>query len=136
MFVYRYLHVLDIVTIRKYRKSIPLTVTAKINIQEYSLSNLMEKRTQRSFFFFVVSPMAYGGSQARGVIRDVATGPHHSSEQHWIPNPLSEARDCTHNLMVPSQIRFCCAMTGTPKEHKVYFFSFWGHTCGIWTFLG
>ena len=29
-------------------------------------------------------------------------------------NPLSEARDRIHNLMVPSRIRFCCAMTGTP----------------------
>ena len=29
---------------------------------------------------------------------------HHSSQQHWILNLLSEARDRTHNLMVPSQI--------------------------------
>ena len=28
----------------------------------------------------------------------------HSSRQHWILNPLSEARDRTCNLMVPSQI--------------------------------
>ena len=39
---------------------------------------------------------------------------HHSSWQGWILNPLSEARDQTHNLMVPSWICFCCAMTGTP----------------------
>ena len=38
----------------------------------------------------------------------------HSSWQHWILNPLSEARNQTHNLMVPRRIRFCCAMTGTP----------------------
>ena len=30
---------------------------------------------------------------------------HHSSQQHQILNHLSEARDQTHNLMVPSQIR-------------------------------
>ena len=30
---------------------------------------------------------------------------HHSSQQCWIPYPLSEARDLTCNLMVPSQIR-------------------------------
>ena len=30
---------------------------------------------------------------------------HHSSRQHRILNRLSEARDGTHNLMVPSQIR-------------------------------
>ena len=39
---------------------------------------------------------------------------HHSSWQCRIPNPLSEARDRTCNLMVPSQMCFCCAMTGTP----------------------
>ena len=39
---------------------------------------------------------------------------HHSSRQHWILNPLSEAQDRTRNLMVPSWIFFCCATTGTP----------------------
>ena len=32
---------------------------------------------------------------------------HHSSRQSWILNPLGEARDQTHNLVVPSQICFC-----------------------------
>ena len=41
---------------------------------------------------------------------------HHSSQQLWIRNPLSEARDRPHNLMVPSQIPFLYAMTGTPKN--------------------
>ena len=31
---------------------------------------------------------------------------HHSSQQCLVLNPLSEARAGTHNLMVPSQIRF------------------------------
>ena len=39
---------------------------------------------------------------------------HHSSQQHQILNPLSESKDRTHNLMVPSQIRFPCTTTGTP----------------------
>ena len=39
---------------------------------------------------------------------------YHSSQQRQIVNPLSEARDQIHNLMVPSQICFCCAMMGTP----------------------
>ena len=39
---------------------------------------------------------------------------HHSSQQHPILNGLSQARDHTSNLMVPSQIHFHCAMTGTP----------------------
>ena len=40
---------------------------------------------------------------------------HHSSQQCWIPNPLTEARDRTRILMVASQIRFHCATTGTLK---------------------
>ena len=43
-------------------------------------------------------------------IRDL----HHSSRHCQILNPLSGARDWTCNLTVPSQIRFHCAMTGTP----------------------
>ena len=39
---------------------------------------------------------------------------HHSSQQCQTLNPLSEARDRTRNLTVPSQIHFCCARTGTP----------------------
>ena len=57
--------------------------------------------------------VAYGNSQARGQIRAVAAGLHHSSQQHQIFIPLSEARDQTHSLMVPSQICFHCAETGT-----------------------
>ena len=34
---------------------------------------------------------------------------HCSLWQRWIVDPLSEAKDQTHNLMVPSWIRFCCA---------------------------
>ena len=39
----------------------------------------------------------------------------HSSWQCWILNPLSEARDGTCNVMVPSRIRFHCTKTGTPS---------------------
>ena len=39
---------------------------------------------------------------------------YHSSWQRWILKPVSEARDRTCNLMVSSQIRFCCATVGTP----------------------
>ena len=46
---------------------------------------------------------------------------YHSSWQLWILNPLIKAMDQTCNLMVPSWICFCCAMTGTPamKYFKV-----------------
>ena len=40
---------------------------------------------------------------------------HHSSQQHWILNSLSEARHGTLVLMDNSQIRFCCATAGAPS---------------------
>ena len=54
--------------------------------------------------FSRATPAAYGGSQARGLIRAVAYARaiatprricdlHHSSRQCWILNPLSKARD-------------------------------------------
>ena len=39
---------------------------------------------------------------------------HHSSWQHWIFNPLSEARDQTRTLMDTSWVPHCRATTGTP----------------------
>ena len=41
---------------------------------------------------------------------------HHSSQQHRILNPLSKARDRTHNPVVPSRIPFRCATMGTPSK--------------------
>ena len=80
-----------------------------------------------SFLFFVflsfrAAPVAYGGSQARGLTRAkplvyarATTTPdlsrvcdvHHSSQQGRILNPQSEAGDRTCILMDVSQIRFC-----------------------------
>ena len=79
------------------------------------------------FFFFNLfafpraAPTAYGDSQSRGSNRSHSHWPtpratatrdlscicnlHHSSRQRWILDPLSKARDLTHNLMVPSGIR-------------------------------
>ena len=45
----------------------------------------------------------------------------HSSWQCWILNPLSEASYGTGNLMVPSRIHFCCAMTGIPNIHLLLY---------------
>ena len=65
---------------------------------------------------FRTTHTAYGGSQARDPIRATAASLQHSSWQHQILNPLSEARDRTRNLIVPSQIHFFrCTPTGTPS---------------------
>ena len=81
------------------------------------------------FCLFKTAPATYGGSQARGLIGASSASLHHShsnirselrqrptpsSRQHWILNLVSEARDRTCNLMVPSWIRFHCTMMGTP----------------------
>ena len=83
------------------------------------------KFPEKVYFFLWVgggaAHVAYGSSQARGQIRataaDLCTATatpdlshisnlHHSSWQCRILNPLSEARDCTHILMVASQVDY------------------------------
>ena len=79
------------------------------------------------FFFGRAASVAYGGSQAKGQIRATAaslcyshsnTGSkpcldlYHSSWQCRILNSLSEARDRSHNLMVPSWDHFHFATVG------------------------
>ena len=79
---------------------------------------------------FRAAPEAYGGMQARGPFGATAASLHHNhsnagSEPHLPPtpqlmatqifNPLSKARNQTHDLMVPSRIRFHCTTTGTPE---------------------
>ena len=41
---------------------------------------------------------------------------YHSSQQCWIPHPLSKARDQTSILKNTSQIHFHCTTTGTPSS--------------------
>ena len=82
------------------------------------------------FLLFRATPMAYGGSQARSLIKATAAPLHQShnntkSEPHLRPTPqLSATLDpsptergqgSNHNLIVPSQVHFCCAMMGTPS---------------------
>ena len=40
---------------------------------------------------------------------------HHRSQQHWIPNPLSEARDRTRILVDASQVRYHWVTTGIQR---------------------
>ena len=83
------------------------------------------------FFFFLLirtTPTAYGDSQARSLLRATAASLCHSSQECRILKPLSEARDWTCNLLVPSCIHFRCATMRTPKlgipngvvEERVY----------------
>ena len=86
------------------------------------------------FFFFCLfraTPLAHGGSQARGQVRAVAAGLHlshittqdlscvcnlhHSLWQCQILNPRGEARDQTCILMDASQVNFHWATMGTPS---------------------
>ena len=77
--------------------------------------------SRSTFFFFLcrAAPVAYGSSQIRVKLElqllayttatatqdlSYACNLHHSSWQHWILNPLSEARDQTHILMDTSQV--------------------------------
>ena len=88
---------------------------------------------------FRATPMAYGGSQARGLNRASAASlchrcsntrsklklrPTPSSQQCQILNPLSKTKDQTHNLMVLSRIHFCCAMTEAPILTSLYILLF------------
>ena len=61
--------------------------------------------------------MAYGCSQARGLIGAIAAGLHYSSWQCQILDPLSEARDWTHIFLDTSQCHYHWGMMGTQKQY-------------------
>ena len=107
-----------------------LQTKAKLTIV-HEHGNILNLKSNFFFFFFFLifraTPTAHGGSQASPELwlpaSTTATAVwdpsnicnlHHSSRQRQILNPLREYRDGTHNLLVPSGIRFCCATTGTP----------------------
>ena len=87
-----------------------------------------------TFFFFLLfraALTAYGGFQARGPLelqlpaytRATATQDpsctrdlHHSSQQHWILNTLSEARDRTCVRLDTSQFHNSLSTMGTPQK--------------------
>ena len=87
------------------------------------------------FFFFFGTPVAYGGSQARGWNRAVAAGLHHttmpdpsricnlhhSSWQYQILKPTERGQGsnlCLHVLMDASQIHFHWATMGPSYTFK------------------
>ena len=102
------------------------------------------------FFFclFRATPAAYGGSQARGLIGATASGlcqshsnaraiatpdpshvcdQHHGSWQHWILNPLSEARGRTHVLMVTSRVCNLLVQWELPRKAVFSTLRFFSH---------
>ena len=75
--------------------------------------------------------MAYGGSQAKGLIGAVVVGLHHSHSNVGSkpclrltpqltampdPQPTERGQGSNPNLMVPSRIHFHCARKGTPEQ--------------------
>jgi len=115
-----------------------------VHFQESSILSYTIQIPRRGFFFslslffflFRASPATYGGSQARGRIGAAAanlhhshsnTGSghicnlHHSSWQHWVLNPLSEARDRTCILMDTMQVCYHWAITGNPTPTQRVF---------------
>ena len=106
----------------------------------YNWVSLLYSRNQHSILFyfilvfciFRVAPMAYGDSQARCLIRAIAAGlcQSHSNTRSkprlrptvqlmatLDPQSTERGQGLNHNLMVPSQICFCCAMMGTLAQH-------------------
>ena len=94
--------------------------------------------------FFRAAPLAYGSSQTRGKMGAIAASLfhshsnmgccicnlYHSSGQHQIPDPLSEARNRTHSLMDTNWVRLHCTTKGTPKhfflnKFFMYFIKVW-----------
>ena len=82
---------------------------------------------------FMATPAAYGSSQARGWIGVAAAGLrhshsnmvmqpscfcnlHHNSQQCWIPNPLSKARDWTRIFVDTSRACYRWTTMGTLKK--------------------
>ena len=96
-----------------------IVVTMTMMIWETSMNLVTSKKFSLSFCLFRATPVAYGGSQARGPIGAVAAGLHHckampdpslvcdlhhSSQRCRILNPLIKARDWTCVLMDTSWI--------------------------------
>ena len=94
------------------------------------------------FFFFEGCPCSRWRFPGSGSNWSCYHGPTPEPQQRQILNPLNKAGDRTHNFMVPSWVRFCCAMTGTPiyfswrevLPPEYMFFSFDKNAlCTIWS---
>ena len=90
----------------------------------------------RAALWHMAVPRLGGKSELQLLAYDTATAPgtqnlsclcnlHHYLRQRRILNPQSEARDQTHNLMVPSRIRFHCAATGNASLKLLILYQAW-----------
>ena len=99
--------------------TVPFFTSTKESTLEFSGGNVI---TFLFFLFFRGATAAYRSSQARGRIGATATCLGHSDSnvgsrlhlQHWILNPLIEARDQTCIFIDTSQVCYCWATVATP----------------------
>ena len=108
----------------KWLYSVPCASQGLVNVAE-RFHFLTCRWLKKIFFFFLVfrATPATGKSQARGRIGSVTVTAtpglshvgdlYHSSWQHQILNPLTEARDQTRFLVDTSRVQFRCAPAGT-----------------------
>ena len=85
--------------------------------------------TLLSFFLFIylfIYLFWHMEASRLGVNESCRHWPTPQPQQCWILNPLSKARDPTGNLLVPSQVCYHWAMTGTPRLQISY------PLCGSW----
>ena len=84
----------------------------------YSVISIFFKKKKKNWVVFVFVFLELLPWQMEvprlGSNRSCSCQPTPQSQQCRILNPLSEARDRTRNLLVPSQICFWCTTTGTP----------------------
>ena len=72
----------------------------------------MDKAFSFFFFFVFLGPHSWYMEIPR-----LGVESHHSSQQCWILNPLSETMDQTHILMDTSLVHCCCTTMGTPGQN-------------------
>ena len=77
-----------------------------IAVEVFSVFEPFPDRPLFLFLYFWAAPVAYGSSMPRGRIGAVAASLHHSSQQCWVLNSLSEARDQTCVLVGASRVRY------------------------------
>ena len=71
------------------------------------------------FFFFLGQPRAYGVLGPR-IRSELQLRPMLHLQQHWIPDPLCQARDQTTTSVLQRCCPDCCATAGTPCSDALF----------------